>query len=86
MPIPQELTFEQAAAIRKYLIITSSKLTHFCLVLLPHPLFMIFSCSAEVYLTAYQAIVWNGYLKDGESVLIHAVSLLSPFIIANDKY
>ena len=47
---------------------------------------MIFSCSAEVYLTAYQAIVWNGYLKDGESVLIHAVSLLSPFIIANGKY
>ena len=29
----------------------------------------------EVYLTAYQAITWNGHLKDGETILIHAVSM-----------
>ena len=30
--------------------------------------------AVEVFLTAYQAITWNGYLKDGETILIHAVS------------
>ena len=29
---------------------------------------------AENYLTAYQALVWNARLKDGETILIHAVS------------
>ena len=33
---------------------------------------MLFS-SVEVYLTAYQALTWNGHLKDNETILIHAV-------------
>ena len=28
----------------------------------------------EVYLTAYQALTWNSHLRDGETILIHAVS------------
>ncbi len=39
-----------------------------------HPLIKRTVIIAETYLTAYQAVVWNGYLKDGESILIHAVS------------
>ena len=31
---------------------------------------------AEVFLTAYQALVTNAVMKDGETVLIHAVCLL----------
>ena len=31
---------------------------------------------AEVFLTAYQALVTNAAMKDGETVLIHAVCLL----------
>ncbi|MBE0649710.1 MAG: NAD(P)H-quinone oxidoreductase [Bacteroidales bacterium] len=42
MRIPQNFSFEQAAAI------------------------------PEVFLTAYQALVWNGRLQKGETVLIHA--------------
>lgn len=33
------------------------------------------SFAVEVFLTAYQAITWNGHLKDGETILIHAVSM-----------
>ncbi len=29
---------------------------------------------AEVFLTAYQAIAFNGHLEDGNAILIHAVS------------
>ena len=28
---------------------------------------------AEVFLTAFQALVWNAHMKDGETVLVHAV-------------
>lgn len=42
MKIPENLSFEQAAAI------------------------------PEVFLTAYQALVWHGKLRKGESVLVHA--------------
>ena len=30
--------------------------------------------SAEVFMTAYSGLFWSGQLRDGESVLIHAVS------------
>ena len=32
---------------------------------------------AEVFLTAYQALVTNAAMKDGETVLIHAVCRVS---------
>ena len=32
-----------------------------------------FSVPVEVFLTAYQALTWNGHLKDNETILIHAV-------------
>ena len=31
---------------------------------------------AEIFLTAYQAMALNGRLQDGETVLIHAVSVI----------
>ena len=31
--------------------------------------------SVEVFLTAYQALTWNGHLKDNETILIHAVRI-----------
>lgn len=31
------------------------------------------SVSVEVFLTAYQALTWNGHLNDNETILIHAV-------------
>lgn len=31
---------------------------------------------AEVFLTAYQAIAFNGHLEDGNAILIHAVSIV----------
>lgn len=37
--------------------------------------------TAEAYLTAYQALVLNGRMKDGETVLIHAVSAKDGFHI-----
>ena len=41
---------------------------------------------AEVFLTAYQALVTNAGMKDGETVLIHAVCLSFKFILVGDNF
>ena len=50
-------------------MIKSSLLLFFCLPV------------AEVFLTAFQALVWNARMKDGETVLVHAVRELTCVVV-----
>ncbi len=63
MAVPERVTSIEAAGIRE--------LTRISVILNYFSHFL--QSLAEAYLTAYQALVWNGRLQDKETVLIHAV-------------